>query len=399
MRRRAVVGTALVLVLGMGMPAATAAVTLLAVNDAASVVHDHPLVQPAPGLLVNDVGLLGGTVLLVNGPDHGSLTLGADGGFTYVPDTGFVGTDAFTYKVRSLALVTSNAAQVTVSVTNAAPVARDDVYVVTGGSLVVPPPGLLENDADADGDELLVELDGGGVSGSLDVDEDGGFRYTPGGGFDGLATFRYRVWDGHAWSAPATVTLTENAATPSPTPTPTPTPLPTPTVLPLPSLPLPSLPSLATPSPTPGSPTPPPSTPAPRQPSDEPVQANQTPPPAGSPSATPATPDPSPRPLDGSASGRSSSGGGGSPGRPPAIGQALAVRTGETDPSSGGGLNLRVGGFDPAPLWFVPAAAIGAPGLLVILWVALQVAAGAAWLPATRRLRGDGEEGRAIVRG
>lgn len=75
------------------------------------------------------------------------------------------------------------------------------------------------------------------------------------------------------------------------------------------------------------------------------------------------------------------------------------MRTGEIDPSSGGGLNLRVGGFDPAPLWFVPAAAIGAPGLLVILWVALQVAAGAAWLPATRRLRGDGEEGRAIVRG
>jgi hypothetical protein len=35
--------------------------------------------------------------------------------------------------------------------------------------------------------------------------------------------------------------------------------------------------------------------------------------------------------------------------------------------------------------WSVPAIALGVPGLLVILVVALQLAGGAAWLPLARR--------------
>jgi hypothetical protein len=47
------------------------------------------------------------------------------------------------------------------------------------------------------------------------------------------------------------------------------------------------------------------------------------------------------------------------------------------------------GDLDVAQLWFVPAAVLGGPGLLVLLWVGLQVLAGLVWLPAARRLRGD----------
>ena len=36
--------------------------------------------------------------LLVDGPRHGTLTMSPDGGFHYVADPGFVGTDAFTYR-------------------------------------------------------------------------------------------------------------------------------------------------------------------------------------------------------------------------------------------------------------------------------------------------------------
>jgi hypothetical protein len=39
-------------------------------------------------------------------------------------------------------------------------------------------------------------------------------------------------------------------------------------------------------------------------------------------------------------------------------------------------------------VWFVPAAVIGAPGLLVLLWVALQTAGTLAWVPFVRRMRG-----------
>lgn len=44
-------------------------------------------------------------------------------------------------------------------------------------------------------------------------------------------------------------------------------------------------------------------------------------------------------------------------------------------------------------IWAVPAATLGLPGLLVMLFVALQATGALAWMPAVRRLRGDGEEG------
>jgi len=39
------------------------------------------------------------TVRLVTGPDHGQLTLEADGTFTYVADEGFTGLDRFEFVV------------------------------------------------------------------------------------------------------------------------------------------------------------------------------------------------------------------------------------------------------------------------------------------------------------
>ena len=42
-----------------------------------------------------------------------------------------------------------------------------------------------------------------------------------------------------------------------------------------------------------------------------------------------------------------------------------------------------------AQVWFVPAAAIGAPGLLVLLWVLLQTAGTLVWFPFIRRMRGE----------
>jgi hypothetical protein len=44
--------------------------------------------------------------------------------------------------------------------------------------------------------------------------------------------------------------------------------------------------------------------------------------------------------------------------------------------------------------WSVPAVGIGVPGLLLIVWVALQAAGVLAWIPAVRRIRGDDKERR-----
>jgi hypothetical protein len=48
-----------------------------------------------------------------------------------------------------------------------------------------------------------------------------------------------------------------------------------------------------------------------------------------------------------------------------------------------------MGLLDADFLWYVPAASVGVPGLLVILWVILQAFGALAWIPAVRRM---GEE-------
>lgn len=54
----------------------------------------------APGILENDVDPEGQPlqVVLEGGPEFGSLTLGEDGAFKYVPDDDFTGDDAFVYR-------------------------------------------------------------------------------------------------------------------------------------------------------------------------------------------------------------------------------------------------------------------------------------------------------------
>ncbi len=56
----------------------------------------------AAGVLGNDSDVDGDslTAVLVSGPAHGTLTLNADGSFTYTPDANYHGSDSFTYKAN-----------------------------------------------------------------------------------------------------------------------------------------------------------------------------------------------------------------------------------------------------------------------------------------------------------
>jgi hypothetical protein len=164
-----------------------------------------------------------------------------------------------------------------------------------------------------------------------------------------------------------------------PTPTPTPTATPTPTPRPLPSLtPLPSLPALPTPVPT-ARPTPEPTARPgvvlPVAPSVSP-SATPTPEPAESPSASPR---PTTTPMATSSPGAPATpGGGGTP-----------IQLATTDPGGGGALSLAtLDVFSGATVFAVPAAALGGPGVLILLWVLLQTLGAATWIPAVRRLRG-----------
>jgi large repetitive protein len=184
----------------------------VAAADTYTLDENTTLSVPAAGVLANDTDVDGDplTAALVSGPAHGSLTLNADGSFTYMPDAHFSGTDSFTYKANDGAL-DSNVVSVTLNVqfVNSAPLANPDAYVVDeDNTLSVPAAGVLANDTDADGDPLTATLVSGPAHGALTFNGAGSFTYTPDANFNGTDSFTYQVSDGIASSNTTMVSIT-----------------------------------------------------------------------------------------------------------------------------------------------------------------------------------------------
>lgn len=181
----------------------------IAVNDTYQLLPDQTLDISAPGILANDTDAEGDslTAALFSGPAHGTLTLDPAGSFEYIPEAGFAGIDSFMYASHD-GTGHSQLAAVTLRVGNTAPVAQNDSYTLNEDeTLTIPASGLLGNDSDPDGDPLTAALVSGPLHGSLSLNSDGSFSYTPEANFHGLDGFSYMVQDASAQSSVATVTL------------------------------------------------------------------------------------------------------------------------------------------------------------------------------------------------
>ncbi len=55
--------------------------------------------------------------------------------------------------------------------------------------------GVLGNDTDPDGDALTAELVGNATNGTLQLNSNGSFAYTPPANFNGTTSFTYRARD------------------------------------------------------------------------------------------------------------------------------------------------------------------------------------------------------------
>jgi VCBS repeat-containing protein len=207
-----------------GETTGTATVTIQALNDAPVAANDEfnvvndPVTPGAGNVLTNDSDVDGDTMTaaMIQGPEHGEVTLNADGTFSYTPETGFVGDDTFTYQLND-GLANSNVATVTLHVSeptttppaNTRPTAANDSFEVMAGAVLdVAAAGVLTNDTDAEGNALTANLFGDGpLHGSISFNADGSFSYTPEEGFTGIDAFMYWVFDGELNSALAAVTL------------------------------------------------------------------------------------------------------------------------------------------------------------------------------------------------
>jgi hypothetical protein len=209
-----------VTVLAIGAARHAAAAVPIAGDDTYSVNENGILTVAAPGVLANDSDPNNGLItanLIGSGPAHGALDwLYTDGSFQYTPAAGFTGTDSFQY-LADAGLGPSAPATVTITViaVNTPPVAADDSYSTSPDTgLIVVTPGVLANDSDADGDTLVLGANTQPSSGSVQVQADGSFTYTPNSGFVGTDSFTYTASDESSLSNDATVTITVNPVNP-----------------------------------------------------------------------------------------------------------------------------------------------------------------------------------------
>ncbi|MCK5654348.1 MAG: cadherin-like domain-containing protein, partial [Dehalococcoidia bacterium] len=107
-----------------------------------------------------------------------------------------------------------------IGLTNYAPVAIDDAYSVDEDTPLTVSAlfGVLANDTDADGDTLAAILVSDVGHGTLTLNTDGSFSYTPSAGFTGSDSFTYKANDGTDDSNVATVTITVDPIGPGPGP-------------------------------------------------------------------------------------------------------------------------------------------------------------------------------------
>jgi VCBS repeat-containing protein len=183
----------------------------IATNDSYGTTRNAALTVAAPGVVGDDSDPDGDTLTaaLVDDVTHGDLVLSPNGGFTYSPDTGYVGTDTFTY-TASDGVATSNAATVTINVSaNGAPTAVNDAYVTDQNTPLALDDtlGVLFNDSDPNGDTLTAILVTNVANGTLTLNDDGSFGYDPASDYTGPDGFTYRANDGITNSNTAAVTI------------------------------------------------------------------------------------------------------------------------------------------------------------------------------------------------
>ena len=182
---------------------------------------------------------------------YGGLTLNADGSYSYALDnskpavsalqSGQTLTDTFTYTITDKDGDTSTAT-VTITINgytpppDATPTARDDGFSTKSATPVSG--SLTGNDSLGDGTSTqhTWSKTSDPANGTVTVNPDGTFTYTPNPGFSGTDSFTYTIRDVDGDTSTAKVQITV-ADTPEPTPEPTPAPTPAPTPVPPPPVP------------------------------------------------------------------------------------------------------------------------------------------------------------------
>jgi VCBS repeat-containing protein len=160
----------------------------------------------------------------VGAPAKGTLTVTPQGTFSYTPTAAArhaaSADGATTDKQDTITISVSDGkgavtlVNVTISIlgANSAPSVGNASYSVDAGKQLSN--NVLAGASDPDGDSLTVGFVSGRDHGSLALNSNGTFTYTPAAGFNGTDTFTYTVNDGHGSIKTATATVVVNYVAP-----------------------------------------------------------------------------------------------------------------------------------------------------------------------------------------
>ncbi|MFV3411075.1 retention module-containing protein [Pseudomonas sp. NY15436] len=149
------------------------------------------------------------TYSLKTGPAHGTLTLQADGHYTYTPDANYNGPDSFTVTVDDgNGGVVDQAVSLTVTPVNDAPTTANQTKSVAEDT---PLTGKIVA-SDVDGDTLSYAVKSGVTHGTLVLNAaTGDYTYTPAANYNGSDSFTVTVSDGHGGTVDSVVSITVTA--------------------------------------------------------------------------------------------------------------------------------------------------------------------------------------------
>jgi hypothetical protein len=190
-------------------------------DDAATVAEDSG--ASTIDVLLNDSILPDAAeTLTVTGVTQGAngtvAIIGGGTAVTYTPSADFFGADSFAYTISDGNGGTATATvSVTVTPADDLPVANADAYAALEDTpLAFGAPGVLANDAGLGDGPLVLTVVGAPVGGSVVLNNDGSFTFTPTPNFTGAASFQYQVQDADGDTVLGDVAITVSAVNDAP---------------------------------------------------------------------------------------------------------------------------------------------------------------------------------------
>ncbi len=190
-------------------------------------INDAPVMDPK-AVTTNEDTSVGGSVTATDidsetityskagDPAHGTVTVDADGSFTYTPSANYTGADSFDVRVSDGETVngtSTGTVTVTVLPVNDNPTAVNDAKTIAEDTEIVV--DVMANDIEhdiKDGDTLAITAFNGAAHGTLSRVTEAGqpdkIKYKPDANWNGTDTFTYTIEDSEDKSSSATVTIT-----------------------------------------------------------------------------------------------------------------------------------------------------------------------------------------------